>query len=104
MPEDPAAGKKELLEQIESAEEKAKELESLGQQISESARFMRDVAGPVGNLIRQTPAEQWPAQSWHQQAMGWQAWGDKACRVLSSAVEVNSLSAMSQVVANTTIT
>lgn len=103
MAEDQDKEKEELISLIESAEPEAKKLESLGQTIVESARFFRDISGPLAQVYKQIPAHQMPSGEWSRQSQSWRAWYGAVSGVQGMQTNVNNFTAMTASSANTAV-
>lgn len=104
MSNDPAKQKEDLVRLITGAKRGARELESFGHGLVESARFTQDMAGPLAELVKQVPPDQLPPVEWTRQIESWGAWHETACKLQGMQTIVNSFGAVSQATANTSVT
>jgi len=103
MSEDLEKEKAELIRLLEDAAPEAKQVESMGQAMVESARFVQDVAKPLAEVYREIPADQMPPGEWARQKQGWVSWHGMAAGLQGMLPNVNSFSAMTMSSANSAI-
>lgn len=103
MSDDAAKQKEELIRLLGDVDQEAEKLEALGHDIVQFARFTRDVARPLVDLVTQLPESELPPSEWRRQVCGWQSWHESARQVQGSHTNVNSFVALSSAVANTTV-
>lgn len=93
--------KKELLDLLVEAPDKAERLRSLGRGIQQSAQLAREVAGPMREIVSEVPAESVPLEEWTHQVSVWSSWHDAANKLEGSITLANTFSAMSSGVFST---
>ena len=103
MAEDPEKEKEELIRLLEDAGPGAKQMESMGQAMVESARFVQDMAKPLVEVYKQIPADQMPSGEWARQSKGWRAWHGMVNTIHGMQPNVNSFSAMTMSSANSAV-
>src|SRR5689334_9369764 len=95
MTDDPAKKKEEFLTEIYQVKSDAVRFEALGQDIARIGRYVRDVAGPLGDLVAALPPENLPADALQRESDGWRAFRLAAEEVEKVRPVITSLSAMS---------
>jgi hypothetical protein len=95
--------KEEAIRQIEDAGAEAKNVESMGQAMIESARFVQDMAKPLATVFREFPTGQAPSGGWAPQIQGWSALNNMMSSFRGMQMNVNSFSVMAMSSANTAI-
>jgi hypothetical protein len=96
MPEEPQDKKKtKLVRILQGVEEKAPQLEGLGQDIIETARRSWDFASCIRDAIKAVPNDSYLTEPvWARVAASWEAWNENADRLLGSLpTEANSFRA-----------
>ena len=88
MPEDEAKLKDELIQLIKNVEDGAKEVEAVGQNLVASARFARDMSGPLVELIQAVLPNQLPQSEWSRQIESAKAW--QGTMVVARAIRLNA--------------
>ena len=93
--------KEELLRLLSDVKTKAAQLENMGQEIVQSARFAQDVAAPTRDYVAEMPSGTLAPKQVEHQIDTWRAWQVAAGRLGQSLTTVNTFNATSYAVAST---
>jgi hypothetical protein len=103
MAEEPARQKDDLVHLISEAEKEASKVQRIGNEIVETAQFIRDTAKPLSEIVKERPPGQLPPGELARQIEGWRGWHENAQQVLRMTTNVNSFVAISEGVTNTSV-
>jgi len=93
--------REELLRLLSDVKTKATQLENMGQEIVQSARFAQDVAAPTLDYVSEVPSDSLAPKQVEHQIEAWRAWQVAAGQLGQSLTTVNTFSATSYAVAST---
>ena len=103
MPEEPAKEKEELLKGLGEVERKAKEVAANAKEVLQNAQLISDTAPPLRTLYDSIPVSGMSQEEWARQNRNVKSWLGAAQSMPPTFTDIRSFAALSQAVANTSV-